>query len=510
MSSSTAAVAVPPGSPEPAVVSTAQGAIRGSVLDDHRVFQGVPFATPPVGPLRWQPPQPAASWTGVRDATQPASPCAQAPVPVLPGRSNQTGSRSEDCLYLNVWTPAAQAPRGRPVFVWLHGGSNVSGAGSDYDPTDLVVRGDVIVVTVNYRLGAFGFLAHPALSAESADRASGDYGLMDQQAALRWVQANIAAFGGDRHRVTVGGESAGSTDTCAHIASPTAAGLFVRAIQESGSCVAGGGFSPPTLLAASAAGLAFGTGLGCADAACLRAVSVDRLIAAEAARSWGPNTGPAILPISPAAAWATGRVRPVPVLTGSNHDEYRFFTSVFIDFVSGPLTAQSYPARVRQEFPGAADAILAEYPAAAYPSPNIAYSALKTDQIFACPARADAMLYSGHTAVFEYEFNDPQAPPFVQDPNLPQGAFHAGELAYLFRGATLTPAQQRLSEEMIGFWSRFIATGDPNDHGRPSWPRYRAASDLIQVLAPDATAPTQGFAADHHCPFWQTIAGIPA
>jgi para-nitrobenzyl esterase len=504
---------------------TAQGAVRGTVAADHRLFQGIPFAAPPVGALRWRPPQPAGSWSGVRDATQPASPCAQAPLPVLPGRSNQTGSRSEDCLYLNVWTPAGHGRNDdrRPVFVWLHGGANVYGAGSDYTAIALAAQGGMVVVTANYRLGAFGFLAHPALSAESADGASGDYGLMDQQAAMRWVQRNIGAFGGDPRRVTVGGESAGSTDTCAHLASPTARGLFARAIQQSGTCVAGGGLALPTLSAAQVAGTAFAASVGCADpanaAACLRAVSVQSLITAEATRSWGPNSGPAILPVTPAAAWATGRVNRVPVLLGSNHDEYRFFTSVQIDFVSGPLTTDTYAARIRQEYPGASDAVLAEYPVSAYDTPNIAYATVKTDQIFACPAHADAILYGGRAPVFAYEFNDPQAPPFIQDPNLPQGAFHAGELAYLFRAAPLTPAQLALSDQMIGFWSRFIATGDPNDRGRPVWPRFIPAGasesdhgarmDLVLSLRPGAVAPTAGFAADHRCAFWQTVSGIP-
>ncbi|HVQ91312.1 MAG TPA: carboxylesterase family protein [Mycobacteriales bacterium] len=501
--------------PASAVVLTDHGAVRGTVGADARLFQGIPYAAPPVGALRWQAPQPAAAWTGVRDATRPASPCPQVPVAVLPGASNRTGSSNEDCLYLNVWTPPNAGARGLPVFVWLHGGSNIFGAGSDYDATPFARR-DVVVVTINYRLGALGFLAHPALSAEAADQTSGDYALADQQAALRWVQRNIRGFGGDPRRVTLGGESAGATDTCAHLASPTAAGLFVRAISESGSCLSGGSTSPPTLAAATTAGQGFAARVGCpgaATAACLRAVPVPALLAAEGTTGWGPTLGPAVLPISPAAAWATGRAHRMPVLNGTNHDEYRFFTSVQIDFVSGPLTAASYPARIQADFPGIAAQVLAEYPAAAYATPNIAYATVRTDQLFSCRARADNLLYSGHEPVYGYEFNDPDAPPFITDPALPQAAFHAAELAYLFGGATLTAAQQRLADTMSGYWTRFIATGNPNGRHLPAWPRYVPAggsADRIQLLAPTSVRPVGTFAADHRCQFWQRTTGLPA
>jgi len=509
--------------PNPAVVTTAGGIVRGTVTADHRVFSGIPYAAPPVGRLRWQPPQPAAPWSGTRDATKPASPCAQVPLAVLPGASNRTGSTSENCLYLNVWTPRQPSTSPRPVYVWLHGGSNIFGAGSDYDGTKLVTRGDIIVVTVNYRLGPLGFLAHPALSAQSHEHASGDYGLQDQQAALRWVQRNAAAFGGDPHEVTAGGESAGSFDTCAQIASPTAPGLFARAIQESGSCTAGGSAVTPTLATASASGETFAASVGCrssanlaAVAACLRAVPAAKLIVGESTATWGFNTGPAVLPISPAAAWALGRVNRVPVLNGSNHDEYRFFTAVLVDLVGGkPLTPATYAARVRAEYPGTADAVLAEYPASRYPSPNLAYAALKTDNNFSCRARADDLLYSGSVPTFAYEFNDPNSPPFVQDKNTPQGAFHASEIAFLFPPGGRIPlpaASQRLSDTMVGYWTRFIRSGDPNGSGLPAWPSYTRSGDAIQSLTPQAQAPLArgAFAAFHHCGFWQTTAGIPS
>ncbi|WP_128429498.1 carboxylesterase/lipase family protein [Streptomyces cyaneus] len=503
------------------LVRTDRGWVHGAVgRDGGRVFQGIPFAAPPTGALRWHPPRPAARWPGVRNATAPAHPCPQLPLtllpgggPVLPGESNRTGSTTEDCLHLNVWTPARTTGRPLPVLVWLHGGGNAYGAGSDYDGAALAARG-VIVVTVNYRLGALGFLAHPTLSAESADHASGDYGLMDQQAALRWVRSNIGAFGGDRNRVTLGGQSAGSADTCAHIASPTAKGLFHRAIQQSGSCASHGALTPLTLDAAERKGSGFAASVGCPDpataGACLRAVPVTELIRAAGTGAeplWGPNTGPLILPRPPRTAWAEGRVNAVPTLSGNTHDEYRYFTALYVDLLGGgPLTPASYAALITLQHGERAGAVLDTYPASAHPSPNLAYSAVGTDQRFACPARADSRLYGTRAPVYAYEFADPQAPVFIPAPHTPQGAFHASELAYLFpmdAVPPLTPVQRRLSATMTAYWARFAATGDPNGPETPAWPRYTAHADRIQVLAPDRVGPTTGFAVDHQCAFWQ-------
>ncbi len=520
-----------------AVVSTHSGAVRGVVHGAYRVFEGIPYAAPPVGRLRWRAPEPAAHWKGVRDATRPGSPCAQRPLTLLPGgksllpgASNLTGSTSENCLYLNVWTPA-HLKHPLPVFVWFHGGDNTYGAGSDYDGSKLAVEGGVVVVTVNYRLGPLGYLALPSLSAQSPDHASGDYGLMDQVAALRWVRANIAAFGGNPNQVTAGGQSAGAWATCDLIASPAGRGLFERAILESGTCAAGGSGSNATspiltLGAAEAAGQTFAASVGCSDPAtqlsCLRALPASKLISGELGGTWGANTGPAVLPISPAAAWAKGRINRVPVLVGTTHDEYRFRTFTNVDFLGGgPLTAASYAARVQQDDLGSAGAVLAEYPASAYPSPNLAYATEKTDSLYSCPAHADDLLYSTRLPVYAYEFDDQHAPPFFNAPkDIPQGAFHASEVDYLFPFHDLRPltaSQQQLSRVMVGYWSHFITSGTPNAPGLPYWPRFGAptrsggasGTNLIQELKPRAVKPSGSFVADHHCGFWQQQLGIP-
>ena len=520
------------------VVKTRSGAVRGLGRGAYRVFEGMPYAAPPVGRLRWRPPELAAHWNGVRDATRPGSPCAQVPLSVLPGgkailpgASNLTGSTSEDCLYLNVWTPA-RATHARPVFVWFHGGNDIYGAGSDYDGSRLTVEGGVVVVTVNYRLGPLGYLALPGLSAHSPDHTSGDYGLMDQVAALRWVRSNIASFGGNPNQVTVGGQSAGAWASCDLIASPAARGLFERAILESGTCAAGGSGSNATspistLGAAEAAGQTFAASVGCNDAAtqlsCLRALPASKLISGELAATWGANTGPAVLPISPAAAWAKGQINRVPVLVGTTHDEYRFRTFVNVDFLGGgPLTPATYVTRVQQESPGNAGAVLAKYPASAYPSPDLAYATDKTDSLYACPAHADDLLYATRVPVYAYEFDDQHAPPFFDAPrNIPQGAFHASEVDYLFPFHDLTPltaSQRQLSRAMVGYWSHFIASGNPNAPGLPSWPRFgrptrhvtASGSKLIQELKPGAVRPSGSFVSDHQCGFWQQQLGIPA
>jgi para-nitrobenzyl esterase len=498
-----------------AVVPTENGPVRGVVTATTRAFRGIPYAAAPVGPLRWQPPQRHARWTTPLDATQFASHCPQ------PSGAFGRATETEDCLFLNVVTPNerhdARDSRddhgGKPVMVWIHGGALVTGESDDYDPTQLVTQGDVIVVTINYRLGALGFLAHPALTAEAPDHASGNYGLLDQQEALRWVQRNIARFGGDPSRVTIFGESAGGLSVHAHLASPGSHGLFQRAIVESGAYQ----LAQPDLATGEALGAAFAGAAGCPDqsAACLRGLSVAQVLAAASA---GPGASPVIdhkvLTQSIGAAFATGQFNRVPVIEGANHDEWRLFVGG-AELTSGPLSAAAYPFAIQATLgvPAATAGLLATvYPAASFPSPSLALSALGTDAIFACNARFAAQQLSQFVPTFTYELNDERAPQrFLPPVSFPYGAAHASEVQYLFDLPLAVPApaldadQQQLSAAMVDYWTTFARTGQPSSFATPFWAPYQATSDTMQSLVPSAPRPETGFAADHRCAFWDSL-----
>src|SRR5580700_9135046 len=432
------------------VVGTANGAVRGLASGAVDEFLGIPYAAPPVGALRWQPPQPAASWPGVRDATQFAPHC-----PQVAGPFGQA-STSEDCLYLNVFTPTGGGRH--PVMVWIHGGALVSGESNDYDPTQLVADG-VTVVTINYRLGALGFLAHPALA--GANGQSGDYGLEDQQAALRWVQRNIANFGGDPRNVTIFGESAGGLSGVSQVASPQARGLFEKAIAESGSY----NLTQTSLASAEAAGEAFATKAGCASqtAACLRSLPVSTILADQDASGYTPNINSEVLPTSIGTAFATGNFNRVPIINGTNRDEWRLFVALS-ELEGNPVTASNYQAMISSTLgvPSAAAAVIAaKYPLSAFPSPSVALGAVGTDAIFACPALVIDQSVSHFVPTFAYEFNDENAPELFLPPvSFPYGAPHASEIQYLFGltaafGKPLSARQQQLAATMKGYWTKF-------------------------------------------------------
>ncbi|HXM58707.1 MAG TPA: carboxylesterase family protein, partial [Candidatus Dormibacteraeota bacterium] len=407
----------------------------------------------------------------------------------------------------NVFSPARAHER-TPVMVWIHGGALVTGESDDYDPVRLVAQG-VIVVTINYRLGALGFLAHSALAAESAQGAAGNYGLMDQQAALRWVRRNIRAFGGDPGNVTIFGESAGGLSVHAQLVSPPAAGLFQRAIVESGAYMP----AQPSLATAEAAGAAFATRSGCADqtAACLRALPVATVLANQAGNT-NPTVDGLVLPTSIAPALAGGAFNHVPVMEGTNHDEWRLFVAVTELTTHVPLSAAAYVPAIAATLrvsTAIATAIAARYPLSAFSSPSVALSAVGTDAIFACNAQTAVNALSRQVATYQYEFADPDAPMrFLPAVSFPTGAYHAAELQYLFdlpqspiASPGLTPDQQRLSRAMVRYWTQFARTGTPNSPRTPFWPRADA-SRRLQTLAPPTPAATTGFAADHQCAFW--------
>ncbi len=511
-----AAAAAASGSGGAPIVTTGDGAVRGTTAGTVAEFLGIPYAAPPTGYLRWRPPQPPAGWRGVRDATQFAPSCPQPGSPFLP-----PGPFSEDCLYLNVYTPAlsisdmrSSDQDSRPVLVWIHGGGLTEEAGRNYDGSKLAADGTV-VVTINYRLGALGFLAHPALASRPGGPA-GNYGLMDQQAALRWVRDNIAQFGGDPHNVTIAGQSAGGLSVLAQMVSPGSRGLFQKAIIQSGSFA----LNQRPLADAEAAGEAFAAQAGCPDqtAACLRQLPVSDLVNPNFVEIPGVVDGKVLTePIG--TALAAGQFARVPVLNGTNHDEERIFVTIGLTVSQGtdvpipeqPVTPDNYQTDIAAALgvPAArAAAIAAEYPPAAYPSPPVAFSALVGDASFACPALQIDQLTSQRVPTYAYEFNDDNAPQLFTPPGfVPPVATHESELPYLFDlpnapfPAQLSVGQQALAASMRAAWANFAARGNPATRAVP-WPAFGAGSAQMLSLVPPQPQIETDFAARHHCAFW--------
>jgi para-nitrobenzyl esterase len=493
------AVSRPPRSLSALVVNLADGQIRGKKTGGTDEFLGIPYAAPPVGPLRWRPPQPPAHWHGIRPATQFAPHCPQ-PAGVF-GRP----STSEDCLYLNVFAPAGHRGSGLPVMVWIHGGALVAGESNDYDPSGLVADG-VIVVTINYRLGALGFLAHPAL-ADHPGSPTGDYGLMDQQAALRWVQHNIRAFGGKPANVTLFGESAGGQSVLLQLTSPGARGLFAKAIVESG----GYAQYPVSLASAEAAGRAFAAKAGCASqtAQCLRSLPVATILADQDQSGASADIDGLVLTEQLKTAFTSGDFSHVPVIDGSNHDEWRLFVAL-ATFEGHPVTPANYQPMIASTLHVSrriAALIAIQYTLSGYRSPALALSTLGTDAIFACPTLLLDQAMARYVPTYAYEFNDENAPAPYPSPGFPYGATHASELQYLFGLPTaahgsLSAPQQRLAAAMRQEWTSFARSGVPSAAGAPAWPRFTADAQAMLSLVPPAPAPQTNFAAEHHCAFW--------
>jgi para-nitrobenzyl esterase len=484
------------------VVPTADGTVRGQAVAATDEFLGIPYAAPPVGALRWQPPRPPAPWPGVRAAISYAPHCPQ------PSSTFGQASTSEDCLYLNVFTPATSKARNLPVMVWVHGGSLRTGESNDYNPAALVRHG-VVVVTINYRLGALGFLADAALAGRPGGP-SGNYGLMDQQAALRWVQRNVRGFGGDPGDVTVFGESAGGLSVLSQLASPGARGLFQRAIVESGTYQ----LTQQPLAAAEAAGKAFAAKAGCAStvsakdmAACLRGLPVSTILANEDPVGYTPDVDGAVLTQSIKTALARGQFNRVPVVIGTNHDEYRLFVAVF-QFLGQRVTAANYQSMIASTLgvsAAIAGKIAAQYPLSRYPSPPVALGAVGTDAIFACHALTADESLARYVPTYAYEFNDENAPELFLPPvGFPYGAAHASELPYLFSQTTisrpigLSAAQQQLAAAMKQDWTNMAKAGTP----AAGWPKFTGASQQMLSLVPPTPQVETDFAAQHHCAFW--------
>ena len=511
----------------PAVV-TDQGPLKGISTPGENKYLGIPYAAAPVGNLRWLPPRSAAHFKRVFQATQFGSACTQ------PGLLGAPPRGSEDCLFLNVYTPHQKKNEnkhhGLAVMVWIHGGAFVIGAGSDYDPTPLVENGNVIVVTINYRLGLLGFLAHPALDTEG--HLNANYGLMDQQFALKWVRRNISVFGGDPKRVTIFGESAGGFSVFSNLASPTAAGLFQGGISESGAYAHFQDYWDPIsvvpLVTAETVGtpfvpagtaLAASVGCGSQTAQCLRATSASTLIGVEPSFVF-PIIDGSVLTQTLDSAFASGAFNRVPVISGTNHDEWRLFVAGQYDLAGNPLTDAGYPAAVAAFFGlpvlnPFVQLVLGLYPLISYPPPPgyfvsapLALGALGTDDFFVCTSRNADLSLSKYVPIYTYEFNDKTAPSIFPPLSFPLGDAHFIEIHYFFNsGATFTPDQQQLSNAMIGYWTQFAKTGNPNLVGTPSWPEYGATARFQSLVAPTpAPESDSSFDTDHKCSsFWDTF-----
>ena len=478
----------PPGSATDAVVplgeqvQTRDGPVRG-VKDEVIAFKSIPYAAPPVGDLRWRPPTPPAPWTGVRDATRHGPQCTQ-PAGFGP-RARSAASEvapptSEDCLTLNVWTPAHSAAERLPVMVWLHGGAFTIGSGSQRDGTLLARRG-VVVVGVNYRLGALGFLAHPALSKESQQNVSGNYGLLDQIAALRWVRDNISAFGGDPDNVTLIGQSAGSTSIGVMLVSPLARDLFDRVIMES---LGGSFFGPKQRLREPFYGMASAEADGAAgvpDIAAFRALPADEVLkrlpsAPTIVRGvhYYPVIDGYVLPDEPDTLLGERRVTRVPVLIGHNADEGMFWAS------DAPKTLAEYHEYIRAWLPPEMfDATLARYPATTDDEARAAALKLTGDYRIGAPTTIVARKLATLTPVYMYRFT--RVSPSSRA--MWGGAAHGTEVPYVFGSvgdpARFEAADRALSDTIAAAWVRFAKTGDPNGAGVPRWPKYRSGTGRL-------------------------------
>lgn len=494
---------------DPAIANTAGGLVRGVVAGDHRTFSGIPFAAPPVGDLRWHPPQPAAPWPGIRDATQSGSMCAQAGQ--VNGKPAQIGS--EDCLYLNVTEPNHAG--GLPVMVWIPGGGFVQGSGDQYDPVRLATTGNVVVVTINYRMDALGFLDDPDVS---NDPDAGNYGLADQQAALRWVRQNIASFGGDPGNVTIFGQSAGAFSVCAHLAAPDSRSLFEKSIIQSGPC----GNSFVTADVARERGKELASQKGCVTnvAACLRAKPVSELVGTGSNVTfsptnslrdmpWTPVAGTPALPEQPLQALRDGHAARVPLIQGSTSDEMRPFVALSYDATGSPVTKEQYPDIVRQVFGARAQLVLGKYPVANYLSPGIALATVLTDagrKLGTCTTLPADTAAAAREPVYTYEFAQDDGQMIG---NFPMGAAHGAELPYLFDGSfngyqspPPTPDRQILSQRLISYWTQFARTGNPNNTDAPPWPAYRPGGPTLSIKAGPDGISTTDLASAHHCPLW--------
>lgn len=484
----------------PTLVDTELGALQGSADDGIRSWLGVPYAAAPEGDLRWESPEPATAWDGTRAATEFASSCAQGQ-----GQMPSVPSTDEDCLYLNVYAPDTTA-KDLPVMVWFHGGGNTYGAGEQYDPARLVEDGQAVVVTVNYRLGLYGNMAHPALDEDGAIT-SGNYGLEDQQAALAWLRDNASAFGGDEDNFTIFGESGGGYDVCAHLASESSEDLFDKAIIQSAPCSAEWA---PTREEGQARDIAATEPL-CPDEGsleavedCLRALTPQQLNdAALGLFEIQPVVGGPVMAVSTGEAVAEGDVNDADVLIGINRDEEQGMVAGQEIYGGGPITPETYAAMLDAAFGENADAVAAEYPLSDYATPALALSAVQTDANWAAPLGTTLEGLSGENDTYAYELAATDTPWYVgfPRPEWATGSYHMAEIAYLFDTDILEPLSaqhEALADSMVKAWTTFARTGDPDARGR-----WTETDGVCGIRAFDEDGITRtDFTEGHHLEFW--------
>lgn len=492
---------------QPPRVMIASGTLQGlrlATLPRGGAFLGIPFAGQPVGDLRWKAPQPAPPWTGTRDASEYGPACPQLPSPWLPEMLGvKKMPTDEACLFLNVWTPELHPKTKLPVFVWVHGGGNVEGSGEWPPLGATLAEQGVVVVSFNYRLGVFGFLADASLAAESLHHVSGNYGHLDQLAALRWVQQNIARFGGDPDRVTIGGQSSGALDVCNLMASPLSRGLFEGAVLQSGVCV---GSVYPTAREAEANGARLAKDLGVAAGSgvlkALRELPAVRILQAAAADQeidLEPVVDGWVLPQQPAITFAQGRQMRIPVLVGSNDNEVSIFASPIVGGKSWrPTTVAQYRAWLQHRFSVDANEVFAQYPARSDADARRAFETMDSDFDFGF----GAWLLANDTArigqnAFLYHFTYVGSGEFAG-----LGAFHSEESMFLSRKYWISwhsrPYDAVLSGAIVGYWTQFIKRGDPNAQGLPAWQKWRLhggyCQELGQHIGPERVPRAEGFA----------------
>lgn len=490
-------------------VTTADGVVCGVTRKGWREYLGVPYAAPPTGSRRWQPPQPATPWSVPRQATAPGQHCA--------GLAGNAGT--EDCLWLSVYVPPGTAAADRlPVMVWVHGGGfttdddSGNGIGNGRGSAqELATNDHIIVVRVSYRLGVLGFLAATAFGA-----APGNYGIEDQQAAMRWVKANIAQFGGDKHNVTLDGQSAGAVGVCLNLESPQARGLYQRAIIQSGwyqpfvsaaSCAQ----HLPAQAQAEATAATLAKTAGCASAtdvaACLRAVPLDTLLTDAQGLSFTPYVGGHLIPQQPMRAFASGHFTHVPVIDGVTRNE---------GLPDRVASMADFTQTVDSNYGSDAARVIAAYPQNQYPAPGITYGAIVSDQAV-CSALTAANSLARWVPVYLYRYDDATEPFFltqVNKGNLLAGAYHASELPALFPGWAIPPRNQLTTfdqEVMIPtvmqYWGAFARTGAPEAQGFLPWPQYTGHGSVmtLQAAFDEEVLPVTVLRRTHHCSFWDTI-----